>query len=244
METSVDKPYSPACERNREPILAVLRGQFRDRRHVLEIGSGTGQHAVHFAAHLPWLTWQCSDRPEYLPGIRRWLAEAALRNTPPPLELDVARGPWPTVPVALPPGTEWGDEGAGHRAGGEGGMRRAANAAPTAMEPDTARFDAAFSANTLHIMGWPEVQAFFAGLGSVLTEDAILSIYGPFNIDGRFSSDSNAAFDASLKARDPRMGIRDLASVDALAEAIGLRRVADEAMPANNRLLTWRRVHS
>ena len=89
-----DKPFSPSCERNRDPILAVLREYFADRRTVLEIGSGTGQHAVHFAAAMPWLAWQCSDVAENLPGIRLWLDEARLPNTPPPIVLDV-RGAWP-----------------------------------------------------------------------------------------------------------------------------------------------------
>jgi cyclopropane fatty-acyl-phospholipid synthase-like methyltransferase len=195
-----DKPFAPACERNRDPILGVLRVQFADRSRVLEIGSGTGQHAVHFAAALPHLAWQCSDRAEYLPGIRAWLDEARLPNTPAPIELDVAGGPWPT-----------------------------------------ARFDAVFSANTLHIMGWVEVQAMFAALDGVLAEDATVVIYGPFNVGGRFTSDSNAAFDADLKARAPHMGLRDVEAVDALARSIGLRQVADVAMPANNRCLVWRR---
>jgi hypothetical protein len=89
-------PNSAPCERNRDPILAVLRAHFADRRHVLEIGSGTGQHAVHFAAAMPKLIWQASDRAENLPGIRQWLAATALPNTPAPLALDVATGPWPT----------------------------------------------------------------------------------------------------------------------------------------------------
>src|SRR5215469_13254609 len=88
------KPYSPASERNCEPILAVLRRWFADRQRVLEIGSGTGQHAVHFAAAMPQLVWQCSDRAENLAGIRQWLDEAALPNTPPPVQLDVT-GTWP-----------------------------------------------------------------------------------------------------------------------------------------------------
>jgi len=205
----IDKPYSPACERNREPILALLREHFADRRQVLEVGSGTGQHAVHFAAAMPWLRWQCSDRREYLPGIGSWLDEAALANTPAPVALDVARGPWPTP--ALP------------------------------RQPDD-RFDAAYSANTLHIMSWREVEAFFAGLEAVIADDARLAVYGPFNYGGAFTSDSNAAFDASLKARDPAMGIRDFEAVDALARAIGLRLVADAPMPANNRLLLWHRA--
>ena len=195
----MDKPFAPACERNREPILDVLRAAFARCRHVLEIGSGTGQHAVHFAAAMPWLDWQCSDRAEQLPGIRAWLAEAALPNTLAPLELDVA-GTWPH-----------------------------------------ARYDAVFSANTLHIMGWPEVERLFACLPAVAGDGAVLAIYGPFNRDGRYTSDSNADFDRALKARDSRMGLRDAEAVDMLARAAGFALAQDHAMPANNRCLVWRR---
>lgn len=212
MTSWMDKPFSPSCERNREPILDVLRTHFADRRQALEIGSGTGQHAVHFAAAMPWLRWQCSDRAEYLPGIRRWLDESGLLNTPAPIELDVASDKW-----RLPPLTQAGDG------------------------QEARQFDAVFSANTLHIMGWPEVEAFFDGLPRVLADAATVIVYGPFNYDGAFTSDSNRSFDASLRARDPRMGIRDFAAVDALAHAIGLRLVDDIAMPANNRCLVWRR---
>ena len=90
----MDKPHAPACERNREPILEVLHDHFHDRRAVLEIGSGTGQHAIFFASRLPHLIWQTSDRAENLPGIQAWLDEAGLANTPPPLDLDVM-GAWP-----------------------------------------------------------------------------------------------------------------------------------------------------
>jgi len=198
---SDDKPYSAACERNREPILGVLRDWFADRRRVLEIGSGTGQHAVHFAAALPALAWQCSDRAENLPGIGAWLAAAALPNTPAPLLLDVASGPWPSGP-----------------------------------------FDALFSANTLHIMAWAEVEALFEALPALATRDARLAIYGPFDVDGHHTSESNADFDALLKSRAPHMGLRDVAAVDALARAAGFAFVADVAMPANNRLLLWQRA--
>ena len=90
----MDKPHAPSCERNREPILAVLHDHLSDRRQLLEIGSGTGQHAVYFAAALPHLDWQTSDRQENLPGIKAWLDEAALPNTPQPIELDVNQA-WP-----------------------------------------------------------------------------------------------------------------------------------------------------
>ena len=193
------KPYADSCDRNREPILEVLRERFADRRNVLEIGSGTGQHAVHFAAALPQVTWQTSDVDGNLPGIRMWLEEAALPNLPPPIALDVT-GAWP-------------DE----------------------------RFDAVFTANTLHIMGWPEVRILFAALPKVLASDAMLAVYGPFNYDGRFTSPSNASFDEWLKQRSPESGIRDFAAVDGLARSIGFALAEDRPMPANNRTLIWRR---
>ncbi len=195
-----EKPFAPACERNRDPILAVLRAHFADRARVLEIGGGTGQHAVHFAAALPYLVWQTSDVTENLPGIRAWLAEAKLANTPAPIVLDVNGGEWPATP-----------------------------------------FDAVFSANTLHIMSWPEVGKFFGALGAITTRDAKLAIYGPFNYDGAFTSASNAAFDASLKQRAPHMGIRDAEAVDALARKAGFALIDDVAMPANNRTRVWQR---
>ena len=200
------KPFSPSCERNREPILDVLRERFADRRRVLEIGSGTGQHAVHFAAAMPWLTWQCSDAASNLPGIEQWLAEVLLTNTPPPFVLQASVDPPGLVPLPR------------------------------------ARYDAVFSANTLHIMGWAEVQTLFAALPDVLEAEASVAVYGPFNLGGTYTSDSNREFDAWLKARDPRSGIRDLEAVDALASAVGLHLVEDAAMPANNRMLIWRRA--
>ena len=196
----MEKPFAPSCERNRDPILTVLREHFAGARRVLEIGSGTGQHAVHFATAMPWLEWQCSDRAEALPGMKLWLDEADLPNTTAPLELDAAAGPWPAE-----------------------------------------RYDAVFTANTLHIMSWSSVQALFAALPSVMADGAVFCAYGPFNRDGRFSSDSNRDFDAWLKARDPASGIRDAAAVDALAAASGLGLIADIAMPANNHCRIWRR---
>ncbi|NBC13417.1 MAG: DUF938 domain-containing protein [Gammaproteobacteria bacterium] len=97
----MDKPYSPACDENKAPILAVLVPLFADRRHVLEIGAGTGQHAVHFAPALAHLTWQASDVAAHLPGIGRWLAEADLPNLPAAIELDVD-GAWPEPDPAAP----------------------------------------------------------------------------------------------------------------------------------------------
>jgi SAM-dependent methyltransferase len=224
------KPFSPACERNRDPILAVLREAFADRTRVLEIGSGTGQHAVHFAAAMPWLTWQASDVADMLPGIGAWLREAGLANTPPAIPLDVTQRDWLARPH--PP--------SGHLLpqAGEGNSR---DAAAQDGSGGSGRFDAAFSANTLHIMAWPAVEACFRGLDAALAADAVLVVYGPFNDDGRYTSDSNRVFDAWLQARDPASGLRDVGAVDALARGFGLHRVDDVAMPANNRCLIWRR---
>jgi hypothetical protein len=104
-----------------------------------------------------------------------------------------------------------------------------------------ARFDAAFTANTLHIMGWPDVEKLFAGLDEVLEPRAMLAIYGPFNYGGKFTSDSNRAFDEWLKRQSPVSGVRDFEAVDALAKAVHFDLVDDHAMPANNRLLVWAR---
>ena len=204
------KPFSPSCERNRDPILSVLRAQFFDRRRVLEIGSGTGQHAVHFAAALPHLLWQASDRRENLPGVQMWLDEAALPNTPAPLLFDIATQRTPTPRD-------------GHAAF------------------ELHRYDAIFSANTLHIMSWEEVEKVFAALPALTTADARLVIYGPFNYGGKFTSASNAAFDESLRRSVPHMGIRDFADVNRLAQSAGFALLDDVAMPANNRCLVWRK---
>ena len=194
------KPHAPACDRNKGSILEVLLQHFRDRKQVLEVGSGTGQHAVHFGAAMPWLTWQTSDRADALPGIRMWLDEARLPNVRPPLALDVT-GEWPAGP-----------------------------------------YDAVFSANTLHIMSWPEVEILFRALDRVMARDAVLAVYGPFNYGGKFTSESNAAFNGWLKQQySEASGIRDFEAVDALANGIGLKLLADHSMPANNRTLVWTR---
>jgi cyclopropane fatty-acyl-phospholipid synthase-like methyltransferase len=192
------KPFSEASERNKAPILQVLRERFGSSRQVLEIGSGTGQHAVFFAAAMPQCVWQCSDVAANLPGLRSWLDEAGLPNLPAPLLLDVDE--------ALP----------------------------------ALRVDAVYSANTLHIMSWPQVQRLFEALPRWLEPGGLLLVYGPFNYRGQFSSDSNARFDAMLRQDDARRGIRDFEAVDALAHAAGLSLLDDVAMPANNRCISWR----
>jgi SAM-dependent methyltransferase len=192
------KPFSEASERNRDPILVVLRQWFMGPGAVLEIGSGTGQHAVHFAGHMKHLEWQPTDREENLPGIRMWTEEAKLANLNAPRALDVRDDRWIDGQVRY-----------------------------------------VFTANTAHIMSWPEVEAMFAGIGRVLRPGGIFCLYGPVNRDGQFTSESNRAFDASLKERDPSMGIRDDRALKALGEEAGLVFAGDHSMPAKNRLLVW-----
>ena len=196
----MNKPYAEACDRNRDSILAVIAPLLAKSRAVLEIGSGTGQHAVFFAEMMPHLLWHTSDRDENHAGIRLWIEEARLANIRPPIDLDVMRRPWPEVGV-----------------------------------------DAVFSANTAHIMHWPEVEALFAGVAELLPENGFFLLYGPFNYQGSYTSDSNERFDAWLKARDPLSGIRDFEALDCLAGRGGLRLIGDFAMPANNRILFWQK---
>jgi hypothetical protein len=195
-------PYSEACERNKGPILERLLPVLTQPAQVVEIGAGTGQHAVHFTRALAHLHWQPTDRAEYLPGLAARIAREGLPNLVPPLELDVTRPRWPV-----------------------------------------AHADIVYSANTLHIMSWPEVHAMLAGaarlLASGTARERWLIIYGPFRYAGRYTSDSNAAFDETLRARDPLSGIRDFEAVDALTRAAGLELHADHRMPANNQLLFW-----
>ncbi len=194
--------YSHACERNREPILKLLRESFREVHHVLEIGSGTGQHATYFARSMPHLRWQASDRADNLPDLGIRIAAADLENCPPPLRLDVRDAQWPSL-----------------------------------------GFDGVFTANSLHIMAWQSVMAFFAGLPAVLPS-GVLCVYGPFRYAGSYTSKSNRQFDLSLQARDPLSGIRDFEGVNDLAADAGFRLLADHPMPANNQLLVWRRDSS
>lgn len=195
------KPFCESTDQNKIPILEVLRELFPEPATVFEVGSGTGQHAVHFARHLPHLTWQTSELAEKLPGIRAWLDEAALPNTPAPLALDVMQSPWPELVV-----------------------------------------DAVYSANTAHILHWPQVESMFRGVCELLRSGGLFCLYGPFSYQRVHVSASNAHFDASLKARDPGMGVRDVDDLNRLALASGMTPAGDYVMPVNNRILVWRRA--
>jgi SAM-dependent methyltransferase len=200
-------PFAPSAERNKDAILASLAPHLAGCRRVLEIGSGTGQHAVHMTRALPHLVWQCSDLPGAVAGIAERLESEGSARTPPPLALDVAASPWPL---------------------------------PAADAPDA--FDGVYTANTLHIMSFAHVGQFFARIGEVLAPGGVCCVYGPMKYAGAFTTESNAAFDAQLKTGNPESGIRDFEALDALAAGEGMALVDDMAMPANNRLIVWRRA--
>lgn len=192
--------FSSAAERNRQPILDQLEVLIPHHGSVLEVGSGTGQHAVFFTQKLPDLLWQPTDREENLAGLAARFEAEGNDNILPPLQLDVICDPWPGY-----------------------------------------IYDAAFSANTAHIMPWDAVVAMFAGVSAHLETHARFCLYGPFNIDNCFTSQSNAHFDASLRARDSRMGIRDMAMIESLANVHDMPLELKLAMPANNFILGFKK---
>jgi hypothetical protein len=193
--------FAPAVARNRDAILAVLKRVLPAQGSVLEIASGTGEHAAYFAARLPHLTWQPTDvDPAARASIAAHRALATPGNLLAPLELDVQAPVWPVTQA-----------------------------------------DAVVSINMIHIAPWSAAEGLMAGAGRMLAAGQPLYLYGPFQEDGHHTAPSNAAFDASLRARDPAWGVRDTGDVRALADRHGLVFVERVAMPANNLSLVFRR---
>lgn len=198
----MEKPFSQACERNRGAILEVMKEVITSEdTKLLEIGSGTGQHAVYLAPHFPHMIWVTSDVKENHRGIQMWLDESGAPNIVGPGKFKVGEDDFPN----------------GH-------------------------FDVVFTANTFHIMEWKECKTLMKMLGKNLEEGSQVLIYGPFNIDGKFTSESNAEFDKSLKAQNPLMGIRNKEDVVSNMRKHGFMLSKDHLMPANNRLLVFLKV--
>lgn len=195
------KPFSQASENNKDHILNILKESFQHTSKVLEIGSGTGQHAVYFASNLPHLIWQPSDVDTDLSGIKIWLDEAGLSNIQDPINLDVNDLPW-----------------------------------------QIGNYDGVFTANTLHIMAKPEIENMYHGISEAIGDNGRLCIYGPFNYNGQYTSESNERFDGWLYNRNPDSAIRDFEWVNSLAENAGFELIKDHEMPANNRLLEWKKI--
>jgi len=200
------KRYSPACDKNKQAILNALNPFLVKQSNnkpcrLLEIGSGTGQHAVFFAEHLPYVEWQPSDVHGQLASIQAWQKEANLANLPPPINLNIDANSWPVKTI--------------HHL---------------------------FTANTAHIISVDQLQRLFKAAAKHLLSSGYFFIYGPFNYNGQFTSDSNAAFDLWLKNRDSQSGIRDIEMLNSLANQNSqFNLAADVAMPANNRLLVFKK---
>lgn len=200
--------HAPAAARNRVPIAAALAELLPATPcTVLELASGTGEHALWMARSLPQVTWQPSEATlERLDSITAWraLCPDLAGRVLPPLRIDAGQPPCPDIP----------------------------------SDPPLA---AVFCANLTHIAPWPVTLGLLAGAAAQLAPGGILLIYGPFNEGGGFTGPGNAGFDADLRRRDPDWGLRDREAVDAAAVAEGFATASHRVMPADNRLLVYRR---
>ncbi len=193
--------YAPATQRNRDVILDVLRKILPPSGLVLEIASGSGEHAVHFAQALPRLTFQPTDpTQDALASIAAWIAAAKVENVLAPLRLDVTAQSWPVKSA-----------------------------------------DAVLCINMIHISPWSATIGLMRGAAKILLPGAPLYLYGPYRRGGAHTAPSNADFDASLKARDPAWGVRDLEAVADQAHQAGFSSPAVTQMPANNLSVVFRR---
>lgn len=193
---------APAALRNREPIAEVLEQWLPDQGLVLEIASGSGEHAVFFAERFPALDWQPSDvHPEALASIADWRDEANLPNLREPVRLDAASDDWPIGSA-----------------------------------------DAVLSINMVHISPWKSALGLLDGASRLLPPSAPLILYGPWLTDEIATAESNLAFDADLKCRDPEWGLRRVEDFADSAGALGLQLEATRTMPANNMMLLLRRA--
>ena len=195
------KAFSKACENNKNPIFIILEPHLKKISHVVEIGSGTAQHACFFTKQLPHLIWQTTDQGEYFSQLEELIAEEDSACLPDPLYFDVSQEVWPITDC-----------------------------------------ECIFTANTLHIMPWACVEKLFTGISLALRPGGHFFLYGPFNYDGKFTSASNEAFDLHIRSNNPLSGIRDIEKVLSLAQRAGLELLVDHTMPANNRLLHFRKL--
>ena len=205
-------PFSQACENNKKPILEVLKQELHDYHHVFEVGSGTGQHSIYFAPRLPHLQWQTSDVIDNHRVIQRWYDQYPVPNLHPPLAFDLTKDDIPKPLNCVD--------------------RQSCNLT----------YDAVFTANTLHIITWPLVERLFELVGNTLPINGKFIIYGPFNENGQYSSDSNRQFDRQLCERNPKSGIRNKEDIIGLANQHKLVQSNHYQMPANNEILVFRKI--
>jgi len=201
---------APATLRNREPILAVLQQVLPPTGTVLEVSSGTGEHAVFLAPRLQPRLWIPSDpNPAALASIAAWREHDPAANLAPPIALDVCNPIWPVEQRPLP--------------------------APLQnLDLQHHPIAAIVNINMIHIAPWAACLGLMAGARRILPPGGILYLYGPFKQEGRHTAPSNAAFDQSLRAQNPAWGVRDLEAVVAAAQAQQLTWLNTYTMPANN----------
>ncbi len=191
---------APSAQRNRDAILAVLADILPSSGLVLEIASGSGEHAVHFAGALPGLTFQPSDpSPDAVASIAAWAAESGLGNIRAPLVVDATAPDWPLEAA-----------------------------------------DAILCINMIHIAPWAAAEGLFRQAGRLLKPGQPLYLYGPYRRSDRPLEPGNAAFDESLRSRDPAWGLRELDAVAALGAANGFGASEIIEMPANNLSVIFR----
>jgi len=195
-----DRRSAPAAQRNREPIADVLREWLPEEGVVLEIASGTGEHAVYFAERFPRLRWQPSDiDPGALRSIHAWRASSKPENLAEPIVVDASAQDWPID-----------------------------------------RADAVLSINMVHISPWASALGLIDGAARLLPPGGPLILYGPWLKDDIETAESNLAFDADLKRRDPEWGLRRVEEFASAASAKGLSLEETRPMPANNLMLLLR----
>jgi hypothetical protein len=217
MNRSIDaRQYAPATERNREPILEVLLQVLPADGTVLEISSGTGQHAVFFAPQLAPRQWLPSDpNPFARESIAAWRHAQPVDNLYPPIDLDASAPRW-SIEHDEPPEALQGTD-----------FRRES-------------IRAIVNINMIHIAPWSACLGLLSGANRILSPGGILYLYGPFKQQGKHTAASNAAFDESLQMQNPDWGVRDLDEVVAAAEAQHLTLLNTYGMPANNLSVVFR----
>ncbi len=202
----MNQPYSAAADRNKQAIGDALASTFANITTVLEVGSGTGQHAIYLCDRFKHLQWQPTEQQEHLESLSKAIQSTGLANISKPVELAM----------------------------------QATQSRQTDALPGTP-YTLAYSANTAHIMSIEEVAIMFQVVARKITAGALFVLYGPFKIKGQHTSEGNAQFDAALRMEQPHMGIRDKGELEVIANACELTLHKDIPMPANNRILMWRK---
>jgi Protein of unknown function (DUF938) len=207
------KQFAPATQRNREAILQVLLQVLPATGTVLELASGTGEHAVFFAPHLLPRKWLPSDpNPISRDSIAAWKEDFPSENLFSPIEIDVRANVWPVEKGALDTSSQW--------------------------SPITA----IVNINMIHISPWSACLGLMAGANRILPPGGILYLYGPYKQSGKHTAPSNAAFDESLQAQNPEWGVRDIDDVITAANTQGFNFLKTFPMPANNLSVVFQRI--